>query len=63
MAVFWVEALYNLVEVTDISEVHAASIIRMIALMMETARTSEMSVNFYQITWCYNPEDSYLQKW
>jgi hypothetical protein len=25
--------------------------------MMEAARTSE-TVNFYQTTWCYNPEDS-----
>jgi hypothetical protein len=29
-----------------------------IALMMETARTSETLVNFYQTTRCYNPEDS-----
>jgi hypothetical protein len=28
--------------------------------MMEAASTSEMSVNFYQTTWRYNPEDSYL---
>jgi hypothetical protein len=27
--------------------------------MMEAASTSEM-VNFYQTTWCYNPEDSHL---
>jgi hypothetical protein len=26
--------------------------------MMEAARTSETLVNFYQITWRYNPEDS-----
>jgi hypothetical protein len=32
-----------------------------IALMMEAARTSETLVNFYQTTWCYNPEDSNLQ--
>jgi hypothetical protein len=32
----------------------------MITLMMEAARTSEMSVNFYLTTWCYNPEDSHL---
>jgi hypothetical protein len=30
------------------------------ALMMEAARTSETLVNFYQTTWCYNPEDSHL---
>jgi hypothetical protein len=29
--------------------------------MMESARTSEMLVNFYQTTWHYNPEDSHLQ--
>jgi hypothetical protein len=40
---------------TDVSEVLAA-----IALMMEAASTSEMSVNFYQTTWRYNPEDSHL---
>jgi hypothetical protein len=35
----------------------AASII---ALMMEAARTSETSVNFYQNALHYNPEDSHL---
>jgi hypothetical protein len=40
----------------------AASIIRagLIALMMEAASTSEMSVNFYQTTRRNNPEDSHL---
>jgi hypothetical protein len=28
---------------------------------MEAARTSEMLVNFYQTTQCYNPEDSHLR--
>jgi hypothetical protein len=28
--------------------------------MMKAARTSEMLVNFYPTTWCYNPEDSHL---
>jgi hypothetical protein len=32
-----------------------------IALMMEAASTSETLVNFYQITWRYNPEDSHLR--
>jgi hypothetical protein len=32
----------------------------LIALMMETARTSETLVNFYQTTQRYNPEDSHL---
>jgi hypothetical protein len=36
----------------------AASIIR--AMMMETASTSEKSVNYYQTTRRYNPEDSHL---
>jgi hypothetical protein len=30
-------------------------------LMMEAACASETSVNFYQTTRCYNPEDSHLQ--
>jgi hypothetical protein len=30
------------------------------ALMMEAASASKMSVNFYQTTWCNNPEDSHL---
>jgi hypothetical protein len=46
MTVFWVVAPYSLVEV--------------IALMMEAASTSEISVNFYQTTWYNNPEDSHL---
>jgi hypothetical protein len=33
---------------------------KLIALMMEAARTSETLVNFYQTTRCYNPEDSNL---
>jgi hypothetical protein len=31
------------------------------SLMMEAASTSETSVNFYQTTRRYNPEESYLQ--
>jgi hypothetical protein len=38
---------------------HACSLL--IILMMEAARTSETSVNFYQTTRRYNPEDSYLR--
>jgi hypothetical protein len=30
-------------------------------LMIEAVRTSETSVNFYQTTRRYNPEDSHLQ--
>jgi hypothetical protein len=33
------------------------------ALMMEAASTSEMSVNFYHTTWCNIPEDSRLQNY
>jgi hypothetical protein len=29
-------------------------------MMMETASTPEMYVNFYETTWCNNPEDSHL---
>jgi hypothetical protein len=36
------------------------SAIRVIALMVEAARTSEMSVNVYQTTWRNIPEDSHL---
>jgi hypothetical protein len=39
----------------------AASIIKtIIALMIEVASTSEMSVNFYQTTWRDNPEDRHI---
>jgi hypothetical protein len=40
--------------------VRAAFIIR--ALMMEAARTSETSVNFYQSTWRNNPEEKRIRK-
>jgi hypothetical protein len=43
---------------TDVSEVQSASIIR--AMMMEAARTSEMSVDIQLRTWQYIPEDSEL---
>jgi hypothetical protein len=43
---------------TDVSEVCAASIIR--TMMMEAARTSEMSVYIQLRTWQYIPEDSEL---
>jgi hypothetical protein len=49
LAVFWVVVPCSLVDVY-----------RPIALMMEAASTSETSVNFYQTTRCYNPEDSHL---
>jgi ribosomal protein L18E len=46
---------------TDVSEALAATIIKAIALMMEAASISETSVNFYQITRRYKPEDSHLR--
>jgi hypothetical protein len=53
MAVFWVVAPCSLVEVYRR--------FRVIALMMQAVSTSETSVNFYQTTQRYNPEDSHLQ--
>jgi hypothetical protein len=55
MTVFWDVALCSLVDVYDVSEVLAASIIR---AMMKAASTSEASVNFYQITRRNITEDS-----
>jgi hypothetical protein len=43
---------------TDVSEIHAASMIR--ALMMEAALTSETSVDIQLRTWQFIPEDSEL---
>jgi hypothetical protein len=46
---------------TDVSEMHTASIIRaIIALMMETVCTSETSVKLNLTIWRYIPEDSKL---
>jgi hypothetical protein len=36
-------------------------VVALIALMMEAANTSEMSVNFCQTTRRYSPEDSHLR--
>jgi hypothetical protein len=55
MAVFWVVAPCNLLEIYW----HFS---KLIALMMESASTSEMLVNFYQTTCRNNPEDSHLQE-
>jgi hypothetical protein len=44
----------SLVKYADVSEILAAS------AMLEAGRTSETSVNFYQITRCYTPEDTHL---
>jgi hypothetical protein len=53
MAVFLDVALCSLVGIDHVSEV-------LIALMMETVRTSEMLVSFYWTTQCNIPEDSHL---
>jgi hypothetical protein len=36
------------------------AVLWLIILMMEAASTSEMSANFYQTTYHYNPEDTHL---
>jgi hypothetical protein len=62
MAVFWVVAPCSLVEVYQrFREPCCLHHQDNEALMMEAARTSETSVNFYQTTWRYNPEDSHLR--
>jgi hypothetical protein len=61
MAVFWVVAPCSLVEVYQRFRgpccLHYQALI---ALIMETATPSETSVNFYQTTRCYSPEDIHL---
>lgn len=47
-------------ELTDVSEVLAASIYRATALMTEVVTSSETSINFYQTTWRNMPEDSHI---
>jgi hypothetical protein len=60
MAVFWVVASCSLVEIYQRFRgpccLHHHG-----ALMLEAARSSEMTVNFYQTTWRYNPENSHLR--
>jgi hypothetical protein len=60
-AVFWVVAPCSLVEVYQhfrgpccLHNHHPD--------LMEAARTSEMLVNFYQTTWCSNPEAIFILK-
>jgi hypothetical protein len=57
MAVFWVVASCNLIEVYR----RFTDAFLLIGLMMLTARTSKMTANFYQTTWRSNPEDSLLR--
>jgi hypothetical protein len=41
--------------------VFAASIMKMITLLMKAASTPKTSVNFFQTTWRNNPEDSQFE--
>jgi hypothetical protein len=50
----------NYLHIGEISGSHGGEYIRLIALMMEAASTSETSVNFYQTTRRNIPEDSHL---
>jgi hypothetical protein len=58
--VLWDERRVVTLKLTDVSEVHTASIIRAIALMMEAVRISETSINLNVNTLHYIPEDSKL---
>jgi hypothetical protein len=61
MTVFWVVEPCSLVEVYQrFRGPWCLQSSRLIALMMEAARTSEKLVNFYQTTRRYHPEDSHL---
>jgi hypothetical protein len=61
MAVFWVVAPCSLVATSLLTfQRRLLPPSPPIALMMEAASTSETSVNFYQTTRRYNPEDSHL---
>jgi hypothetical protein len=60
VVVLWVAAQCSPVEVTTFI-ITAMSIHHLlITLMMKVASITETSVNFYQTTSCYNPEDSHL---
>jgi hypothetical protein len=62
MAVLWVAVLCSLVEVYLMFQWSFVPLSSgQWVLMVEAARTSEMSVNFYQTTQCYNTEDSHLE--
>jgi hypothetical protein len=57
VAVFWTVAPYSLGEVYR----RFRGTCCLIVLMMEAVSTSETSLNFYQTTRRYNPEDSQVQ--
>jgi hypothetical protein len=61
MAVFWVVAAYTLVVVLRSYRGACCLHHHAVTLMVKAANTSEMSVNFYQTIWRYNPEHSHLQ--
>jgi hypothetical protein len=53
----------RLIEIeTDISEVHAASIIRAMVVLVVAVCTSEKSVYFYETTWRYIPEGCHIRE-
>jgi hypothetical protein len=60
MAVFWLALLCGLVEVYGRFKGTCCCLHHGDAVMMEAAITSETSLNFYQTTRRYNPEDSHL---
>jgi hypothetical protein len=57
MAVFGDVAPCSLVDTGHVSWELTASVI---TLTTEAVTSSETSVNIYQTTWCYIPEDSHL---
>jgi hypothetical protein len=61
MAAFCIVAPCSLVDVSRRFRGACCLRYQVIALMMEAAGTSETSVNFYQTTQRYNPEDSHLR--
>jgi hypothetical protein len=58
LAVFWVVSPCSLVEVY---KHFRGACCLVIVLMMEALSTFGILVNFYQTTWCNNPEDGHLQ--
>lgn len=45
---------------TDVSQVLAVYVIKVMITLMEAARSSDMFVNIYQTAWCYNIEDRHF---
>jgi hypothetical protein len=59
IAVFWDVVPCSLVD-TDLLIYVSEELTTSITLMMEAVNSSEMPINIYQTTQCYNPEDSHL---